>query len=119
MILSQVAIDSATPVDDAAAAAGPSGNVVMTNPEPFGYGAPPVRAYGRMYGSLDFDDVSTHVLSLLPLTHMSLCCSYDHLCIILYSLLPLQCDFLCGILSLLDSIYLTFLSMIYTVVLKS
>lgn len=75
MILPQVAIDSATPVDDAATAAGPSGNVVMTNPEPFGYGAPPVRAYGRMYGSLDFDDVSTHVLSLLllPLTQMNLC----------------------------------------------
>lgn len=69
MILLQVAIDSATPVDDAAAAtaAGPNGNVVMPpNPEPFGYGAPPVRAYGRMYGSLDFDDVSTHVLFFCP-----------------------------------------------------
>ncbi|KAL8044501.1 hypothetical protein ABFX02_08G049200 [Erythranthe guttata] len=55
----QVAIDSATPVDDAGAGGGagpgPSGNIVMNNPEPFGYGAP-VRAYGRMYGSLDFDD---------------------------------------------------------------
>ncbi|XP_057767109.1 uncharacterized protein LOC130987553 isoform X2 [Salvia miltiorrhiza] len=54
----QVAIDSATPIDDAtaAAAAGPSGTFSMNNPEPFGYGAPPVRSYGRMYGSLDFDD---------------------------------------------------------------
>ncbi|KAH6760283.1 RNA-binding family protein [Perilla frutescens var. frutescens] len=48
----QVAIDSATPVDDA----GPSGNLMINNPEPLAYGAPPVRAYGRMYGSLDFDD---------------------------------------------------------------
>lgn len=53
----QVAIDSATPIDDA----GPSGNFMMNNPEPFGYGAPPMRTYGRMYGSLDFDDVSTDV----------------------------------------------------------
>ncbi|KAI3452018.1 hypothetical protein Pfo_008683 [Paulownia fortunei] len=52
----QVAIDSATPIDDA----GPSGNFMMNNPEPFGYGAP-MRTYGRMYGSLDFDDVSTDV----------------------------------------------------------
>lgn len=32
---------------------------MMNNVEPFGggYGGP-VRSYGRMYGSLDFDDVS-------------------------------------------------------------
>lgn len=49
----QVAIDSATPVDDA----GTSGNFMMEGAEPFGggYGGP-VRTYGRMYGSLDFDD---------------------------------------------------------------
>ncbi|KAK6128971.1 hypothetical protein DH2020_037278 [Rehmannia glutinosa] len=51
-----VAIDSATPVDDA----GSSGNFMMSNPEPFGYAPPPppppMRNYGRMYGSLDFDD---------------------------------------------------------------
>lgn len=45
----QVAIDSATPVDDA----GPSGNFMM---ESFGGYGGPVRSYGRMYGSLDFDD---------------------------------------------------------------
>lgn len=49
----QVAIDSATPVNDS----GPSSNFMMNNPEPFGYGGP-LRTYGRMYGSLDFDDVS-------------------------------------------------------------
>lgn len=51
----QVAIDSATPVDDA----GTSGNFAVNNPEPFGHVTPaplPMRAYGRMYGSLDFDD---------------------------------------------------------------
>jgi len=29
-----------------------------------GYGGP-VRSYGRMYGSLDFDDVSIYILMLL------------------------------------------------------
>lgn len=48
----QVAIDSATPLD-----AGPGGNPVMNNPEPFGYGGP-MRAYGRMYGNPHYDDVS-------------------------------------------------------------
>ncbi|KAI8029207.1 Heterogeneous nuclear ribonucleoprotein 1 [Camellia lanceoleosa] len=48
----QVAIDSATPVDDA----GPSGNFMMDNAEPYGGGYGPMRTYGRMYGSLDFDD---------------------------------------------------------------
>lgn len=60
----QVAIDSATPVDDA----GTSGNFAVNNPEPFGHGAPaplPMRAYGRMYWSLDFDDVSTDIISCL------------------------------------------------------
>ncbi|XP_021714316.1 heterogeneous nuclear ribonucleoprotein D-like [Chenopodium quinoa] len=47
-----VAIDSATPVDDA----GPSGSLLMDNPEPYG-GYGPVRGtYERMYSSLDFDD---------------------------------------------------------------
>lgn len=46
-----VAIDSATPVDEG----GSSGGLMMDNPEPYGsYG--PMRSYGRMYGSLDFDD---------------------------------------------------------------
>ncbi|XP_052196047.1 uncharacterized protein LOC127803670 [Diospyros lotus] len=48
----QVAIDSATPIDDA----GPSGNFMMDNPEPYGGYGGPMRTYGRMYGSLDFDD---------------------------------------------------------------
>ncbi|XP_027075049.1 RNA-binding protein Musashi homolog 2 [Coffea eugenioides] len=48
----QVAIDSATPIDDA----GPSSNYMMDNPEPYaGYGGP-MRSYGRMYGGMDFDD---------------------------------------------------------------
>ncbi|PSS30749.1 Heterogeneous nuclear ribonucleoprotein like [Actinidia chinensis var. chinensis] len=49
----QVAIDSATPVDDDA---GPSGNLVRDNLEPYGGYGGPVRTYGRTYGSLDFDD---------------------------------------------------------------
>lgn len=54
-----MAIDSATPVDDAAG--GTSGSFMMDNPEPFaGYGGP-MRSYGRMYGSMDFDDVSINV----------------------------------------------------------
>ncbi|XP_061341126.1 uncharacterized protein LOC133287506 isoform X2 [Gastrolobium bilobum] len=48
----QVAIDSATPVDDA----GPSGNLMMNSVDSFGGYGGPVRTYGRMYGSLDFDD---------------------------------------------------------------
>ncbi|KAI3813357.1 hypothetical protein L1987_18078 [Smallanthus sonchifolius] len=49
----QVAIDSATPVDDG----GSSGGSYMDNlPEPAYGGYGPMRAYGRMYGSLDFDD---------------------------------------------------------------
>lgn len=48
-----VAIDSATPVDDD----GSSGGSYMDNPPEASYGGyGPMRAYGRMYGSLDFDD---------------------------------------------------------------
>lgn len=59
----QVAIDSATPLDDAGPEPGlgprpspPSGDF-MLNSSFGGYGGP-MRTYGRMYGSLDFDDVS-------------------------------------------------------------
>ena len=55
----QVAIDSATPLDDA----GSSGNVIIDNAEPFGGFGGPMRTYGRMYGSLDFDDVSVESLN--------------------------------------------------------
>ncbi|XP_048128178.1 RNA-binding protein Musashi homolog 2 isoform X2 [Rhodamnia argentea] len=48
----QVAIDSATPVDDPAA----GGSLMMSGAEPFGGYGGPIRSYGRMYGSLDFDD---------------------------------------------------------------
>lgn len=52
----QVAIDSAAPLDDA----GTSGSVMMDGADSFGAGGygGPMRTYGRMYGSLDFDDVS-------------------------------------------------------------
>lgn len=56
-----MAIDSATPVDDA----GPSGNFMMNSMESFGGYGGPVRSYGRMYGSLDFDDVSLYILVIL------------------------------------------------------
>lgn len=51
----QVVIDSATPVDDRGNASGS-----YPNPAEAAYGgfSGPMRAYGRMYGSLDFDDVS-------------------------------------------------------------
>lgn len=52
----QVAIDSATPIDDA----GPSGNFMMDAGPPFGGYGGPLRNFGRMYGSLDFDDVSIY-----------------------------------------------------------
>ncbi|KAG6666245.1 hypothetical protein I3843_Q026200 [Carya illinoinensis] len=48
----QVAIDSATPLEDA----GPSGSFMMNPAESFGGYGGPMRTYGRMYGSLDFDD---------------------------------------------------------------
>lgn len=57
-----MAIDSATPVDDA----GPSENFMMNSMEPFGGYGGPLRNYGRMYGGLDYDDVSIYTL-------MSLC----------------------------------------------
>ncbi|KAG5535618.1 hypothetical protein RHGRI_023394 [Rhododendron griersonianum] len=52
----QVAIDTATPpVDDA----GPSsGNFTMDDAEPYGgYSGGPMRGYGRIYGSLDYDNL--------------------------------------------------------------
>nr|XP_009786738.1 PREDICTED: RNA-binding protein Musashi homolog 2 isoform X3 [Nicotiana sylvestris] len=51
----QVAIDSATPLDDA----GPSSQYMMDPPpppEPYGGYGGPMRSYGRMYGGLDYDD---------------------------------------------------------------
>ncbi|XP_057762864.1 heterogeneous nuclear ribonucleoprotein 1 isoform X1 [Arachis stenosperma] len=48
----QVALDSATPVDDAS----PSENFMMNGVGSFGGYGGPMRTYGRMYGSLDFDD---------------------------------------------------------------
>lgn len=63
----QVAIDSATPVEDYSQ----RGNFPVDEPEPFlGYGGP-MRAYGsaygRIYGSLDFNDVSRVTYSVLKL----------------------------------------------------
>lgn len=56
-----VAIDSAAPIDEA----GSSGGLMMDSPEPYGsYG--PMRTYGRMYGSLDFDDWGYGVGSSRP-----------------------------------------------------
>ncbi|RYR38542.1 hypothetical protein Ahy_A09g043591 isoform B [Arachis hypogaea] len=52
ILLLQVALDSATPVDDAS----PSGNFMMNGVGSFGGYGGPMRSYGRMYGSLDFDD---------------------------------------------------------------
>ena len=57
-------IDSATPVEDRSTnIAGPS----YVNPAEAaaaygGYGGPMRAAYGRMYGSLDFDDVSRNII---------------------------------------------------------
>ncbi|XP_050206852.1 heterogeneous nuclear ribonucleoprotein 1 isoform X2 [Mercurialis annua] len=48
----QVAIDSATPIDDA----GPSENFTMNSYPSFGGYGGPMRNFGRMYGSLDYDD---------------------------------------------------------------
>ncbi|XP_057760219.1 protein gar2-like [Arachis stenosperma] len=48
----QVALDSATPVDDAS----PSENFMMNGVGSFGGYGGPMRTYGRMYGSLDFED---------------------------------------------------------------
>lgn len=59
----KVAIDSAAPLDDAGPSPGPgpgpSGSFMMNSAESFGGYGGPMRnysAYGRMYGSLDFDD---------------------------------------------------------------
>lgn len=57
--LLQVAIDSATPIDDA----GPSSDFMMDTFEPYGGYGGPMRSYGRMYAGLDFDDVSSYSLS--------------------------------------------------------
>lgn len=76
-LLLQVAIDSATPVDEA----GPSGNFMMNSVDSFGggYGGP-LRSYGRMYGSLDFDDVSIYTLLILwPIREMENWIKFDHL----------------------------------------
>jgi hypothetical protein len=81
IMLLQVAIDSAAPLDEA----GPSGNTMLNNSmDSFrGYGGPvrpyfdqsPVRPpYGRMYDSLDFDDVSIHyIVSLLLFALLKKC----------------------------------------------
>ncbi|KAG5535619.1 hypothetical protein RHGRI_023394 [Rhododendron griersonianum] len=64
----QVAIDTATPpVDDA----GPSsGNFTMDDAEPYGgYSGGPMRGYGRIYGSLDYDNVSNRKSITLELWH--------------------------------------------------
>ncbi|XP_043713314.1 heterogeneous nuclear ribonucleoprotein A1, A2/B1 homolog isoform X2 [Telopea speciosissima] len=48
----QIAIDSATPLDEA----GPSGSYMMEGADLYGGYGGPMRTYGRMYGSLDYDD---------------------------------------------------------------
>ncbi|PON39788.1 Splicing factor-like protein [Parasponia andersonii] len=58
----QVAIDTATPLDDA----GSGGNFMMNSAEAFGSYAGPIRSYGRMYGSLDFDDWGYGIGSARP-----------------------------------------------------
>ncbi|XP_028760489.1 heterogeneous nuclear ribonucleoprotein A/B-like [Neltuma alba] len=58
----QVAIDSATPLDDA----GPSSNFMMSSVDTFGGYGGPMRTYGRMYGSLDFDDWGYGIGSARP-----------------------------------------------------
>lgn len=50
----QVAIDSATPLDEDT---GPSSSVITDNhPEPYGTYGGPMRTYSRMYGAMGFDD---------------------------------------------------------------
>ena len=60
----EVAIDSATPLDEAGPIAGGSSTLSSSSsrPEYFGgYGGGPVRAFGRMYGgAMSLDDVSTY-----------------------------------------------------------
>ncbi|KAK4754115.1 hypothetical protein SAY87_002219 [Trapa incisa] len=50
----QVAIDLATPLDDT----GATGGFMMSPLEAFGGYGGPIRSYGRMYGSMDFNDMS-------------------------------------------------------------
>ncbi|XP_004509139.1 heterogeneous nuclear ribonucleoprotein 1-like [Cicer arietinum] len=58
----EVAIDTATPLDEA----GPSRNTMLNSVDSFrGYGGP-VRPYERMYDSLDYDDWSYGVASRRP-----------------------------------------------------
>lgn len=52
----QVAIDSANPLDEAGG--GSSSSFMMNSPNSFGGYGGPMRSYGRMYGSMDFEDVS-------------------------------------------------------------
>lgn len=56
-----MAIDSATPLDDA----GSSGNFMLNSMDSFGGFGGPVRAYGRMYGGPDSDDVSIDYMDTL------------------------------------------------------
>ncbi|GLT50149.1 hypothetical protein SLA2020_236560 [Shorea laevis] len=58
----QVAIDSATPLDDA----GPSRSFMMSSTELFGGYGGPMRTYGRMYGSLEFDNWGYGIGSARP-----------------------------------------------------
>ncbi|CAL0312808.1 unnamed protein product [Lupinus luteus] len=65
----QVAIDSATPLDDAGPGAGPrppGGNFMLNSMDAYGGFGGPMRTYGRMYGSLDFDDWGYGVSSSRP-----------------------------------------------------
>ncbi|KAG6511688.1 hypothetical protein ZIOFF_029765 [Zingiber officinale] len=68
----EVAIDSATPLDDA----GPSAGGYMDPAEVYG-GHGPMRNYGRLYGSLDFDDVSALVYPSVITMAMELMGSVD------------------------------------------
>lgn len=56
-----MAIDSATPVDDA----GPSENFMMNSMDSYGGYGGPLRTHGRMYGGLNYDDVSVYTLMVL------------------------------------------------------
>jgi len=79
----QVAIDSAAPLDEA----GPSGNTMLNSMDSFrGYGGPvrpyfdesPVRPYGRMYDSLDFDDVSIDCIFIIIICIAESMCEIDN-----------------------------------------
>ncbi|KAK7251040.1 hypothetical protein RIF29_33907 [Crotalaria pallida] len=67
----QVAIDSATPLEDAGPGPGPGpgatgGNFMLNSMDSYGGFGGPMRTYGRMYGSLDFDDWGYGVTSARP-----------------------------------------------------